>query len=111
VQAIDVATGHIVWRTLSGPSYAATTYSNGVVFAPSTTTSSADAYDADTGLPLWHFPLGAVPASGASIVGSSIFLGVGLSEGQAGPSTVPPGANGIWSFTLGAQAPSVSGLP
>ena len=111
VQAIDVATGHIVWRTLSGPSYAATTYSNGVVFAPSTTTSSADAYDADTGLPLWHFPLGAVPASGASIVGSSIFLGVGISEGQAGSSTVPPGANGIWSFTLGAQAPSVSGLP
>jgi hypothetical protein len=52
-----------------------------------------------------------VPASGASIVGSSIFLGVGISEGQAGSSTVPPGANGIWSFTLGAQAPSVSGLP
>ena len=45
------------------------------------------------------------------MVGSSIFLGAGLSEQQEGSTTVPPGANGIWSFTLGAQVPSVSGLP
>ena len=82
-----------------------------MVIAASTTNVSAVAYDADTGLPLWHFLLGGAPASGASMVGSSIFLGAGLSEQQEGSTTVPPGANGIWSFTLGAQVPSVSGLP
>jgi outer membrane protein assembly factor BamB len=111
VQAVDVATGNIVWRALAGPSYATTTYSNGVVFVPSTTEFSAVAYDADNGLPLWHFPLGAVPASGASITGQGIFLGTGISEGEVDSTTVPPGANGIWSFSLGATVPTVSGLP
>lgn len=111
VQAIDAATGTIDWRTISTASYAATTYSNGVVFAPSTTTLSAVAYDADTGLPLWRFPLGATPASGASVVGSSIFLGTGISEGEEASTTIPPGLNGIWSFSLDSGAPTVSGLP
>jgi outer membrane protein assembly factor BamB len=104
VSAIDAATGHLVWRAPSTPSYAATTYSNGVVFASSTTSFSAAAYDADTGLPLWSFPLGAPAASGAALVSSSVFLGSGLSEGAAGPSTVPPGNNGVWSFTTGPRA-------
>ncbi|HEY1636494.1 MAG TPA: PQQ-binding-like beta-propeller repeat protein [Acidimicrobiales bacterium] len=102
VSGIDAATGHLLWRAPSTPSYAATTYSNGVVFASSTTGYSAAAFDADTGLPLWSFPLGDSPASGASIVGSSVFLGAGISEGTVGPSTVPPGNNGIWSFRSGA---------
>ncbi len=33
LSAVDAATGHLVWRAPSTPSYAATTYSNGVVFA------------------------------------------------------------------------------
>ncbi len=111
VQAVDAATGSVVWRTLAGPSYAATTYSNGVVFVPSTTELSAMAYDANNGLPLWHFSLGAAPASGTSIVGDAIFLGTGISEGEADSTTIPPGANGIWSFSLGLTIPSVSGLP
>jgi outer membrane protein assembly factor BamB len=110
VQAVDAATGGVTWRTLAGPSYAATSYSNGVVFVPSTSGFSARAYDADTGLPLWQFPLGAAPASGTSIVGSAIFLGSGISEGQNGSTTIPPGANGIWSFSLGTTAPTVGGL-
>jgi outer membrane protein assembly factor BamB len=101
VSALDAATGHVLWRAPSTPSYTATTYSNGVVFAASTTTFSAAAYDADTGLPLWSFPLGAPAASGAALVGSRVFLGSGLSEGAAGPSTVPPGNNGVWSFSTG----------
>jgi outer membrane protein assembly factor BamB len=111
VQAIDAATGDVVWRTPAGPSYSATTYANGVVFASSTTNLSAVAYDADNGLPLWHFPLGAAPASGTSIVGSDIFLGTGISEGEEASTTLPPGLNGIWSFSLATQVPSVSGLP
>ena len=99
VQAIDVATGRVTWRALAGPSYAATTYSNGVVFAPSTTMFAAVAYDADTGLPLWTFPLGATPASGVAIAGADVFLGTGISEGNAiGSITIPPGLNGIWCF-------------
>ncbi|MBV8980324.1 MAG: PQQ-binding-like beta-propeller repeat protein [Acidimicrobiia bacterium] len=106
LSAVDAATGHIVWRAPSTPSYSATSYSNGVVFAPSTTGFSDDAYNADTGLPLWKFPLGATTASGMSIVGSDVFTGAGLSESQAGPSTVPPGNNGVWSFTTSAGAPT-----
>jgi outer membrane protein assembly factor BamB len=99
VSAVDAATGQVVWRAPSTPSYAATTYSNGVVFAPSTTTFSAAAYNADTGVPLWAFPLGAPAASGAALAGAGVFVGSGLSEGAAGPSTIPPGNNGVWSFT------------
>ena len=102
VQAIDVATGSILWRAPAAPSYAATTYSNGVVFAASTTTFTDNAYDANTGVPLWRFPLGAAVASGTAIVGSSVFVGSGLSEGQIGSSTVPPGSNGIWKFNTTA---------
>jgi outer membrane protein assembly factor BamB len=111
VSAIDAATGHIVWRAPSTPSYAATSYSNGVVFAGSTTSFAAAAYNADTGLPLWTFPLGATTSSGTAIAGSSIFLGSGLSSGQPGPTTIPPGNNGVWSFAVSAGAPNVGGLP
>jgi hypothetical protein len=33
-------------------------------------------------------------------------LGTGISEGGHGSTTIPPGANGIWSFSLGVSAPS-----
>ena len=89
VSAVDAATGNVVWRAPSTPSYAATTYSNGVVFAASTTTFAAAAYNADTGVPLWSFPLGAPAASGAALAGSGVFLGSGLSEGSAGPVRTP----------------------
>jgi outer membrane protein assembly factor BamB len=111
LDAIDAATGHLIWRAPSTPSYAATSYSNGVVFAASTTGFSADAYDANTGVPLWKFPLGATTASGTAIAGPSVFVGAGLSESQAGPSTIPPGNNGVWSFTAAAGAPTVPGAP
>ena len=111
LSAVDAANGHLVWRAPSAPSYAATSYSNGVVFAPSTTTFSAAAYDADTGAPVWTFPLGAAAASGTAIAGPSVFVGSGLSQGQAGPSTLPPGNNGVWSFTTGAGAPTAAAVP
>jgi outer membrane protein assembly factor BamB len=109
VVAVDAASGRIVWRALSTPSYAATSYSNGVVFAASTAGFAAHAYDANSGAPLWTFPLGATTASGTAIAGADVFLGTGISEGQAGPSTVPPGANGIWCFTAAAGLPAATG--
>jgi outer membrane protein assembly factor BamB len=111
LDALDAATGQIDWRAPTSPSFAAVTYSNGVVFAPTTTQFSADAYNADTGTPLWVFPLGAATTSGTAVAGSSVFVGSGLAETQAGPNTLPPGNNGIWSFTTAVKAPSVSGLP
>lgn len=112
LDALDAATGSIDWRApTSTPSYAAVSYSNGVVFAPSTTKFSAEAYNADTGTPLWAYPLGAAAASGPAVAGTSVFMGSGLSESQAGPSTLPPGNNGVWSFTTAVAPPNVSGLP
>jgi len=111
LNALNAANGHLIWRAPSTPSYAATSYSNGVVFAASTTGFAAAAYNADTGIPLWASPLGATTASGTSIAGSNVFIGAGLSEGQAGPSTVPPGNNGVWSFTTTPGAPNINGLP
>ena len=110
VVALDVANGNVIWRAPSTPSYAATTYSNGVVFAASTTSFATEAYNADNGLPLWVSPVGAAIASGMSIVGQSVFVGSGLAETNFGPNTLPPGNNGIWSFTtaIARQAQAVS---
>ena len=107
LQAIDVATGAILWRAAQAPSYAATTYANGVVFAASTTTGTDEAYDADTGLPLWRAPLLAAGASGNAIVGSKVFVGSGLLFTQIGPAVVPPGESGIWCFDTASGAPTI----
>jgi outer membrane protein assembly factor BamB len=98
VHAVSVASGKVIWQApVSTPTYAPATYSNGVVFAPSTTSFAAAAYNADSGNPLWVFPLASSGASGAAIAGSNIYLGSGISEsGQTFP-----GLSGIWSFTSG----------
>ncbi len=99
LHAVSVASGQVLWQDpISTPTYAAATYSDGVVFLPASTGLAVAAYDANTGLPLWAFPLGAVPASGVSIVGTSIFLGTGLSEGSVGSVGIPPEVSGVWSF-------------
>jgi hypothetical protein len=77
----------------------AASYTNGIVFDPQTTAFGVAAYDANTGTPLWAFPLGAPPASAFAIAGSSAFLGTGESEGMIEDVTLPPEANGIWSFS------------
>jgi outer membrane protein assembly factor BamB len=109
--ALDVANGSVIWRAPSTPSYAATTYSNGIVFAASTTSFAAEAYNADNGLPLWVSPVGGAIASGTSIVGQSVFVGSGLAETNFGPNTLPPGNNGIWSFTTAAAPLGTRGIP
>jgi outer membrane protein assembly factor BamB len=102
LSAVDAATGSIVWYAAAAPTYAATTYTNGVVFDPETLASGVVAYQADDGQPLWTFPLGASPSSGAAIVGDSVFLGAGESEGSAGGEVLPPQANGVWCFSTSA---------
>jgi outer membrane protein assembly factor BamB len=100
LHAVNALNGRIIWQGLSLPTYAAATYVNGVVFAPSTIGFSVVAYDAATGLPLWTFPLGAAPASGVSIAGQSIFLGAGTAIESIDGMSLPPQLKGVWSFSL-----------
>lgn len=113
LHAIDVASGKVLWDAPgSMPTYAPVTYSGGVVFAPSTTSFSAQAYDAATGVLRWAAPVGASLSSGTAVVGPDIYFGAGTALGSSpvGSVTVPPQANGIWSFGVPTLAlPSGSG--
>jgi len=105
LHAIDVTTGKLLWDAPgSMPTYAPVTYSGGVVFAPSTTSFSAQAYDAATGVLRWAAPAGASLSSGTAVVGPDIYFGAGTALGSSPvPSvTVPPQANGVWSFGIPA---------
>jgi outer membrane protein assembly factor BamB len=97
--AVDAATGKVDWKALSAPTYAATSYTNGVVFAPQSLAFSVLAYNADSGAPVWAFPLGAAPSSAAAIAGSGVYLGAGTSFGTVDGVQVPPQATGVWGFT------------
>jgi outer membrane protein assembly factor BamB len=97
--AVDAATGTVDWKAASVPTYAATSYTNGVVFAPQSLALSVVAYSASTGLPLWTFPLGAAPSSAAAVAGSSIYVGAGTSFETLDGVSVPPQATGVWAFT------------
>jgi outer membrane protein assembly factor BamB len=100
LHAVNAATGTVIYQAPSLPTYAASSYTNGVVFLPDSTAFGVAAFNADNGNALWAFPLAAVPASGAAIAGNSIFLGTGEGEGSIGPLSLPPQATGIWSFSL-----------
>ena len=100
LHAVDITTGKVVWQAASLPSYGAATYTDGVVFDPQTTAFAITAYNASDGTPLWAFPLAAAPSSAAAIVGNSIFVGSGLSEGSEAGQSLPPQAFGVWSFSL-----------
>lgn len=104
LHAVDAATGTVEYQAPAPPTYAASTYTHGVVFLPDSLAAGVAAFDADTGRPLWAFPLGAVPASAAAIAGDSIFLGTGETNSTLAGQTVPPQLTGIWSFTAGPSA-------
>jgi polyvinyl alcohol dehydrogenase (cytochrome) len=98
LHAIDALTGENLWDApIPLPSYSAATYANGVVFIGDTFGSSVQAYNADTGLPLWAFPVNGAPSSGVTIVGDSIYLGSGTA---AGGIPFLDQVGGIWSFQL-----------
>ena len=66
------------------------------------------AYDAETGLPLWSFPLAAAPASGAAITGNGIVVGAGVEDTFGLGVSLPPQLTGVWSFTTSAGLPQIS---
>ncbi len=101
LHAADAATGTVRWQALTAlPSYAAVTYDDGLVFAPSTTGFQIDAYDATTGVPLWVMPTLGAMSSAAAVVGNNVFVGAGTSLAGGSPS-LPPQENGVWDFTTG----------
>jgi outer membrane protein assembly factor BamB len=97
--AVDAATGKVDWRSAALPTYGATSYTNGVVFAPQTLGFGIVAYNAKNGAPIWAFPIGAAPSSGAAIAGSGVYLGAGTSLGTVNGKQVLPQATGVWGFT------------
>ncbi|MBV9446402.1 MAG: PQQ-binding-like beta-propeller repeat protein [Streptosporangiaceae bacterium] len=99
LSAVDAATGTVDWQAASVPTYAATSYTNGVVFAPETLAFSVVAYNAATGTPLWTLPLGSAPSSAAAIAGNGVYLGAGTSFETLDGVQVPPQATGVWGFT------------
>jgi polyvinyl alcohol dehydrogenase (cytochrome) len=101
LHAVDLATGAVVWHTpAQSVSFAPTTSTGGVVFAPDTTELSINAYAAADGTPLWHLPVAAATAGGVAVVGDTIVFGTGTYFGPP----VPPQLTGIWSFRLAAAA-------
>jgi outer membrane protein assembly factor BamB len=92
LHAISALDGTELWHAaLSTPTYAAATYANGVVFAPSTTGFAAEAFSADTGAQVWRFPTAAPESSGVSMAGSDVFFGSGTDV--AAPTV------GVWALT------------
>ena len=81
VRGLDAKTGSIGWTfELGGPTYAASSVANGVVFVPETVPSDLVALDASTGLPLWASPVIGPPSSTAVVAGDSVYLGTGTRE-------------------------------
>jgi outer membrane protein assembly factor BamB len=109
LHAVDAATGAIAYQAPSLPTYAASSYTNGTVFLPDSLAAGIAAYNADTGQPIWAFPLAAVPASAAAIAGNRIFLGTGETDGSFGGQSLPPQLTGIWSFST--TPPSTPAVP
>ena len=95
LHAIDAATGQKLWDAPAAPAYGAAVYSGGVVFLPDTFSFSMQAYDANTGVPVWVFPLGQAPASPPAVTGNSIYFGSGVSEAGL---PVLGSIGSIWGF-------------
>lgn len=95
LHAIDAATGQKLWDAPTGPAYGAAVYAGGVVFVPDTFTFTMQAWDADTGVPLWSFPMQGPPASPPAVVGNSLYFGSGIDFSGA-PGLGQVGA--VWGF-------------
>ena len=73
------ADGSSRWSGLAVPTYAASAVVNGVVFAGDLS-ATLKAFDAETGLPLWAFPVFGPISSGPAIAGDTVVIGSGTSS-------------------------------
>lgn len=107
LHAVDLDTSGVLWQGAAQVvSYAPTTVANGVVFAPDTAELSINAYDAATGAPLWHLPVGAATSGGVAVAGNAIAFGTGTFFAQS--AKLPPQVTGIWCVRVAAQVASAS---
>ena len=93
----DEDTGTVLWDAATGPAYGAAVYVGNMVLLPDTFTFSMQAFNADTGVLLWSYPLNGAPASPPAVLGDSMYFGAGI------PSEDEPPLNdigGIWAFQL-----------
>lgn len=111
LSALDAATGKVDYHALAAPTYAASTYTGGVILLPDSLAGALIAYDADSGQALFAIPLAAVPASAAAIAGDSIFFGTGETDSTVEGVTVPPQVTGIWSFSTDPPDLTVTAPP
>jgi hypothetical protein len=112
LHAVDAATGKEEWHGLSVPTYAAASYTNGVVFEPETLGFGILAVNANNGLPLWAFPTLSSLSSEAAIVGNSIVFGAGTQQAVEFGLILPFQLNGLWDFSTTAPLiPSITRPP
>ena len=115
LHALDAATGAVLWRQpLTRQTYGHPTYTNGLVFVPSTAGFSVQAYEAGTGVPVWTSPpLDGAPSSGVAVTEDAIYLGAGTRQTDAGfkltgddsvlPAEVARAVPGIVTDVVGAD--------
>ena len=86
LHAIDARSGRVLWRQpLTRQTYGHPTYTNGVVFVPSTAGFSVQAFEASTGVPLWTSPpLNGPPSSGVAVAADAVYVGTGTRQTDAG---------------------------
>jgi outer membrane protein assembly factor BamB len=84
LHALDAQTGAILWRSVFAlPCYGHVTYANGIVFASVTFGFRIQAFDANTGLPLWLTPTFGAPSGAPVVVGNTLYFGTGTRETDA----------------------------
>jgi outer membrane protein assembly factor BamB len=86
LHALDARTGAVRWRQpLTRQTYGHPTFTNGIVFVPSTAGFSVQAFDAGTGVPLWTSPpLNGPPSSGVAVTAAAVYVGAGTRQTDAG---------------------------
>ncbi len=106
LHALDATTGEILWRApLTRQTYGHPTYSNGIVFVPSTVGLAVQAYDASLGVLLWDSPPVGATSTGVAVTDNGIYLGAGTRQTDAGfkiqgdDSSVPDGIQDVTAQT------------
>jgi polyvinyl alcohol dehydrogenase (cytochrome) len=99
LHALDATTGDVLWQQeAAGPTYAAATEANGVVFTGGTDFTFR-ALDLRSGDVLWERELSGAVSGGAAVVGDDVIAVAGIRE----PGIDNPSDNsGVYRFSLGA---------
>jgi polyvinyl alcohol dehydrogenase (cytochrome) len=105
LHAIDAATGDILWQQpVAGPTYAAATEANGVVFIGGTDFTFR-AFDLRSGDVLWERELSGAVSGGAAVVGDDVVAVAGIRE----PGVDNPSDNsGVYRFSLARDGDGVA---